>query len=80
MVYEVVVEGEGSGRCSKRWDDFEELYDSLELRYAEAVKDVPFPRYSTRLPLFPILPKRRSQTSLWIPISPPPRVAALPSR
>eukprot|EP00293_Proteomonas_sulcata_P011242 CAMPEP_0184291360 /NCGR_PEP_ID=MMETSP1049-20130417/3412_1 /TAXON_ID=77928 /ORGANISM="Proteomonas sulcata, Strain CCMP704" /LENGTH=162 /DNA_ID=CAMNT_0026598797 /DNA_START=1 /DNA_END=485 /DNA_ORIENTATION=+ len=47
-LYEVKVEGFSYGRSMKKWDHFEELYDSLELRYGEEVKEIEFPAYTTR--------------------------------
>jgi len=30
----------------KKWDDFSDLYDSLHLRYGDALSGVPFPLYT----------------------------------
>jgi hypothetical protein len=46
--YHVSIRGVSYGRCKKYWDDFEELYDSLELRYSNQLESVPFPTYVTR--------------------------------
>ena len=42
------VRGVSYGRCKKYWDDFEELYDTLELRYSDKLEGLPFPTYCTR--------------------------------
>lgn len=46
--YHVTIRGISYGRCKKYWNDFEELYDSLEQSYGEKLADIPFPTYITR--------------------------------
>lgn len=46
--YHVSIVGVSYGRCKKYWNDFEDLYDSLELRYSTQLESVPFPTYVTR--------------------------------
>lgn len=46
--YHVSVRGVSYGRCKKYWDDFEELYDALEMRYSDQLQGLPFPTYCTR--------------------------------
>eukprot|EP00960_Hanusia_phi_P047572 758470-Hanusia_phi.AAC.2 len=44
--YYITIGDAAYGRCRKKWEDFEDLYDSLELRYGKL--DIPFPTYATR--------------------------------
>mmetsp|Transcript_25098 Transcript_25098/g.82819 ORF Transcript_25098/g.82819 Transcript_25098/m.82819 type:complete len:189 (+) Transcript_25098:203-769(+) len=44
--YYISVGDASYGRCRKKWEDFEDLYDSLELRYGKL--DISFPVYVTR--------------------------------
>jgi len=44
----VSIKGVSYGRCKKFWDDFEELYDSLEQSHGELLQGIPFPTYITR--------------------------------
>lgn len=46
--YHVKIMGVSYGRCKKYWNDFEALYDSLELRYSTELEAVPFPTYVVR--------------------------------
>jgi hypothetical protein len=46
--YEVVVAGLSYGRCVKKWEDFSDLYDSLHLRYVDALVCKPHTRTRTR--------------------------------
>mmetsp|Transcript_25097 Transcript_25097/g.82817 ORF Transcript_25097/g.82817 Transcript_25097/m.82817 type:complete len:80 (+) Transcript_25097:203-442(+) len=47
--YYISVGDASYGRCRKKWEDFEDLYDSLELRYGKL--DISFPVYATRCKL-----------------------------
>ena len=47
-VASISIVGVSYGRCKKYWNDFEDLYDSLELRYSTQLESVPFPTYVTR--------------------------------
>ncbi len=42
------MRGVSYGRCKRYWDDFEELYDALEMRYSDQLQGLPFPTYCTR--------------------------------
>jgi hypothetical protein len=46
--YHVSIKGVSYGRCKKYWDDFEELYDSLQQTHSKYLEDLPFPNYATR--------------------------------
>jgi hypothetical protein len=48
----IIEVGEASyGRCRKTWEEFEELYDALEMRYGDKLREVDFPAYNTRYPI-----------------------------
>jgi hypothetical protein len=48
QVYVIEVGQSSYGRCRKRWEEFEELYDALEMRHGEKLKELDFPAYITR--------------------------------